>query len=98
MDYADPFCRMIDSKLINILTFDTSGIELYVTGNNPKTLNSLIKKLKSYYKDNPDVDWICDCDKTCSAASCGRTTYTYENMDLRMFSGIQRDTDEWDRL
>jgi hypothetical protein len=42
--------------------------------------------------------WICDCDKPCSTASHGRTTYTYENMDLRMFPGIQRDTDEWDRL
>ena len=39
-----------------MLTFDTSGIELYVTENNSKTLNALIKKLKSYYKDNPDVD------------------------------------------
>lgn len=24
--------------------------------NNPKTLNALIKKLKTYYKNNPDVD------------------------------------------
>ncbi len=39
-----------------MLTFDTSGIELYVTKNNPKTLHSLIKKLKAYYKDMPDVD------------------------------------------
>lgn len=35
---------------------DTSGIELYVSENNPKTLNSLIRRLKSYYKDKPDVD------------------------------------------
>lgn len=39
-----------------MLTFDTSGIELYVTQNNPKALNALIKRLKSYYKGNPDVD------------------------------------------
>ena len=38
------------------LTFDTSGIEFYVTENNPKTLNSLIKRLRAYYKDNPDID------------------------------------------
>lgn len=25
----------------------------------------------------------------------GRTTYTYENMGLRMFPGIQRGSDEW---
>lgn len=28
----------------------------------------------------------------------GRTTYTYENMDLRMFPGVQRDSDEWRSL
>lgn len=39
--------------------------------------------------------WICDCDKPCSSAKRGRTTYTYENMDLRMFPGVQRDSDEW---
>lgn len=38
---------------------------------------------------------ICDCDKTCSSAKKGGTTYTYENMDLRMFLGIQRDSDDW---
>lgn len=39
-----------------MLTFDTSGIELYVTENNPKTLNSLIRRFKAFYKDNPGVD------------------------------------------
>lgn len=28
----------------------------------------------------------------------GRTTYPYENMDFRMFPGIQRDSDEWASL
>lgn len=41
-------------------------------------------------------DWICDCENPCSTAVKGRTTYTYENMDLRMFPGIQRDSEEWD--
>ena len=40
--------------------------------------------------------WICDCENPCSTAVKGRTTYTYENMDLRMFPGIQRDSEEWD--
>lgn len=48
--------QMGDSSLADALTFDTSGIELYVVENNPKTLNSLIKRLKTYYKDTPDVD------------------------------------------
>lgn len=56
VDYTEPICQMIDSKLAHILTFDTSGIELYVNENNPKTLNALIRKLKTFYKDKPDVD------------------------------------------
>lgn len=56
VDYTEPICQLIDSSLAQMLTFDTSGIELYVNENNPKTLNALIKKLKAYYKYNPDVD------------------------------------------
>ena len=56
VDFTEPICQMIDSSLASMLTFDTSGIELYVTENNPKTLNALIRKLKAYYKDSPDVD------------------------------------------
>lgn len=56
VDYTEPICQLIDSSLAQMLTFDTSGIELYVTENNPKTLNALIKKLKAFYKDKPDVD------------------------------------------
>ena len=58
VDYTEPICQAVDSSLANMLTFDTSGIELYVKENNPKTLNSLIRKLKSHYKDKPDVDPI----------------------------------------
>ncbi|ODR43434.1 hypothetical protein [Eisenbergiella tayi] len=50
------FSKVPDASLAQILTFDTSGIELYVTENNPKTLHSLIKKRKAYYKDMPDVN------------------------------------------
>jgi hypothetical protein len=56
VDYTEPICQAIDASLAQMLTFDTSGIELYVTENNPKALNSLIRKLKVYYKDNPNVD------------------------------------------
>ena len=56
VDFTEPICQAIDASLANILTFDTSGIELYVQENNPKTLNSLIRKLKAYYKDNSDID------------------------------------------
>lgn len=56
VDFTEPICQLIDSSLAQMLTFDTSGIELYVTENNPKTLNTLIKKLKAFYKDKPDID------------------------------------------
>lgn len=56
VDFTEPICQLIDPILAKIIAFDTSGIELYVKENNPKTLNSLIKTLKSYYKDKPDVD------------------------------------------
>lgn len=248
VDFTEPICLAIDSSLAQMLTFDTAGIELYVTENNPKTLNALIRRLKAYYKDNPEVDpymmayglmpsqaassphakqlyinghfchanefailtnglgiirhitfldddfkqlhphfqpntflgdsafdtidtygflknkfhisralipyntrnessldkvgynlygyptcpkdppldmkylghchekgradrdkwgcpkvhmvkgqWVCDCTEPCSTTK-GRTTYTYENMDFRIFPGIQRDTDEWESL
>jgi hypothetical protein len=32
--------------------------------------------------------WVCDCTEPCSAAKKGRTTYTYENMDFRIFPGV----------
>jgi len=49
VDFTEPICQLIDSSLAQILTFDTSGIELFVSENNPKTL-------KAFYKDKPDVD------------------------------------------
>lgn len=56
VDYTEPICQAIDAGLANTLTLDTSGIELYVSENNPKELNSLIRKLKAFYKDKPEVD------------------------------------------
>ena len=56
VDYTEPICQAIDATLAQMLAFDTSGIELYVKENNPKTLDSLIRRLKSYYKDKPEVD------------------------------------------
>ena len=56
VNYTEPICQEIDAVLANMLTFDTTGIELYVAENNPKALNTLISKLKAYYKDNSSVD------------------------------------------
>ena len=42
--------------------------------------------------------WVCDCRNPCSTAEKGRASYTYENMELRMFPSIQRDTAGWNSL
>ena len=227
VDFTEPICQTIDSSLAQMLTFDTSGIELYVTENNPKTLDSLVRHiafldddgfkaahpeipvekksdspeedksvgdssslkpvlsdffalhpgfhpdtflgdsafdsidiygvLKNEFhfskaripyhprnestlekvgynsygyptcpkdatldmkyaghcheKDRSDRDkwvcpkvhmvnreWVCDCKEPCSTAKKGHTAYTYENMDFRMFPGVQRDSEEWRSL
>jgi len=56
VDFTEPLCQAIDLRLANGLALDTSGVELYVAENNPKELNSLIRKLKTFYKGNPNVD------------------------------------------
>lgn len=56
VDYTEPICRAIDKALADMLIYDTSGIEVYVTENNPKYINSLIRKLKTAYANNPNVD------------------------------------------
>lgn len=56
VDITEPLCQKLDEDLANCLVFDTSGLEAYVTENNPKYINSIIKRMKKYYKDNPDID------------------------------------------
>lgn len=56
VDFTEPICQLVDSSLAQMLTFDTSGIELFVKENNPKTLNALFRRLKTFYKDKPNVD------------------------------------------
>ena len=52
VDLTEPICQGIDSSPANMTTFDTSGIEAYVTENNPKYANSLIRKLKAWKKSH----------------------------------------------
>ena len=42
--------------------------------------------------------YVCDCKNPCSTVAKGRTIYTYESLDFRMFPGIQRDSEKWDSL
>ena len=50
VDLTEPICQAIDSAKADMTIFDSSGIEAYVTENNPKYANSTIKQLKSYAK------------------------------------------------
>ena len=50
VDFTEPLCQSIDSSLAQMLTFDTSGIEAWVTENNPKYANRVIKQLKAFKK------------------------------------------------
>ncbi len=52
VNLTEPICQDIDSNLVSMLLFDTSGIEAYVTENNPKYANRIIKQLKAYAKSN----------------------------------------------
>lgn len=52
VDITEPICQTIDPFLANILSYDTSAVEAYVTENNPKHLNSNIHKLKAFYRIN----------------------------------------------
>ena len=56
VDLTEPICEELNEELANTLLFDTSGIKAYVSENNPKFINTLIRRMKNYYKDNPDVD------------------------------------------
>lgn len=81
VDYTEPICQAVDASLAQMLTFDTSGIELYVTENNPKLLNSLIRRLKTFYKNHPDVDpyQMAYALMPSQAASCPEAKQMYIN-------------------
>ncbi|MBQ6886433.1 MAG: transposase [Lachnospiraceae bacterium] len=48
VDLTEPICQAIDSAKADMTIFDSSGIEAYVTENNPKYANRIIKQLKAY--------------------------------------------------
>lgn len=51
VDITEPVCQAIDSFKADMTVFDSSGIEAFVTENNPKYANRIIRKLKSYAKN-----------------------------------------------
>lgn len=50
VDVTEPICQAINPTLANMISYDTSGIEAYVTENNAKYINDCIRRLKSYFK------------------------------------------------
>ncbi|MPW26130.1 hypothetical protein GC105_10045 [Alkalibaculum sp. M08DMB] len=50
VDVTEPICHNIDSHLASMLIYDTTGIEAFVTENNDKFLNSIIRRVKSMNK------------------------------------------------
>ena len=52
VDLTEPTCQKIDPHLAAMTIFDTSGIEAWVTENNPKYANRIIKQLKAFKKAN----------------------------------------------
>lgn len=52
VDVTEPICQAIDFEKANMTIFDSSGIEAWVTENNPKFANRIIKQLKAYAKAN----------------------------------------------
>ena len=52
VDLTEPICQALDSAKADMTIFDSSGIEAFVTENNPKYANRIIKQLKAYAKAN----------------------------------------------
>jgi hypothetical protein len=50
VDLTEPICQAIASEKADMTIFDSSGIEAFVTENNPKYANRIIKQLKAYAK------------------------------------------------
>ena len=50
VDVTEPICQAIDSAKADMTIFDSSGIEAFVTENNPKYANRVIRQIKAYAK------------------------------------------------
>ena len=50
VDVTEPICQAIDAAKADMTIFDSSGIEAWVTENNPKYADRIIRQLKAYAK------------------------------------------------
>jgi hypothetical protein len=56
VELTEPICREMDAALADMLIEDTTGVESYVTENNPKFAMLKERQAKSYAKSNPGFD------------------------------------------
>ena len=50
VDVTEPICQAVDSAKADMTIFDSSGIEAFVTENNPQYADRIIRHLKAYAK------------------------------------------------
>lgn len=53
VEVTDPICQKMNSILADSLVVDTTGIESYVSENNPKFMNTKLRQAKAIAKNNP---------------------------------------------
>lgn len=53
VDLTEPICREMDKALADMLVFDTTGLESYVTENNPKFAQVKARQARAYAKIDP---------------------------------------------
>ena len=56
VDMTEPICAEMDKALADMLVYDTTGIESYVTENNPKFMGKMAAQSRSITKLDPSFD------------------------------------------
>jgi len=56
VDLTEPICMEMDKALADMLVYDTTGIESYVTENNPKFAQKKARQAAAYAKIDPTFD------------------------------------------
>lgn len=79
VDMTEPICQAINAEKADMTIFDSSGIEAYVTENNPKYVNRVVKQLRSYAKSN---GYNNNYDPY-KAAYCSMPTHASSNTEIK---------------
>lgn len=56
VEVTEPLCNKLDPQMADLFIYDTTGFEPFVTENNPKYINKIIKRIKNIYKKDKDVN------------------------------------------